>query len=76
MSYSCKRKIVNINTKNINVDSLGMHFLRYSHLLPLSFFRVPPYFGLVPIKSIISGIQLANMAYTPRDKFHIIVKGL
>lgn len=36
-----------------------------SHLLPLSFFSVPPYFGLVPIKSIISGIQLANIAYTP-----------
>lgn len=38
------------------------------HLRPLSFFNVPPYLGLVPIKSIISGIQLANIAYTRQQK--------
>lgn len=35
-----------------------------SHLRPRSFFSVPPYLGLVPIKSIISGIQLANIAFS------------
>lgn len=35
-----------------------------SHLRPRSFFKVPPYLFRVPIRSIISGIQLANMAYT------------
>lgn len=41
-----------------------------SHLRPLSFFSVPPYFGLVPIKSIISGMQLANIAFGPSTTGH------
>ena len=35
---------------------------RVLYLRPRSFFSVPPYLGLVPIRSIISGIQLAKMA--------------
>lgn len=41
---------------------------RISHLRPRSFFKVPPYFGLVPIKSMISGIQLAKIAYSQTNK--------
>lgn len=47
-------------TQQLKVLLLGLK----SHLLPRSFLRVPPYLGLVPIRSIISGIQLAKMAYT------------
>lgn len=47
-----------------------------SHLRPLSFLSVPPYFGLVPIKSIISGMQLANIACGgghTRGRFRMVV---
>ncbi|GBP18940.1 hypothetical protein EVAR_20472_1 [Eumeta japonica] len=39
-----------------------------AHLRPRSFLRVPPYLGLVPIRSMISGIQLAKIAWTPTTK--------
>lgn len=53
--------IVNGLQENMLMVALAAWF---SHLLPRSFFKVPPYLGLVPIRSIISGIQLAKMAYT------------
>lgn len=56
-----------ITTRNTN-SSMKVEVPPGSHLRPRSFFSVPPYLGLVPIKSIISGIQLANIAYTPADK--------
>jgi hypothetical protein len=53
-----------ISTKQLKVLLLGLK----PHLLPRSFLRVPPYLGLVPIRSIISGIQLAKMAYTHKKR--------
>lgn len=52
----------------MNDDMLYVFFFHLfcSHLRPFSFFNVPPYLGLVPIKSIISGIQLANIAWDTR----------
>lgn len=35
----------------------------YVYLRPRSDLKVPPYFGREPIRSIISGMQLANTAY-------------
>ena len=43
-------------------------FVNYTCLLPRSFLYVPPYFGLVPIRSMISGMQEANKAWREMAK--------
>ena len=40
-------------------------------LLPRSFLYVPPYFGLVPIRSMISGMQEANKAWREMAKIMV-----
>ena len=45
-----------------------LFFVNYTCLLPRSFLYVPPYFGLVPIRSMISGMQEANKAWREMAK--------
>lgn len=59
----CRIAIDSKDRKNLIVWSKCKTNSRFPHLRPRSFFKVPPYFGLVPIKSMISGIQLAKIAY-------------
>lgn len=53
---------ISLTSPNNITELVERKEIQFPHLRPLSFFSVPPYFGLVPIKSMISGIQLANIA--------------
>lgn len=51
--------------KNVNYFGLKLQVCMnyYVYLRPRSDLKVPPYFGREPIRSMISGMQLANTAY-------------
>lgn len=51
--------------KNVNYFRLKLQVCMnyYVYLRPRSDLKVPPYFGREPIRSMISGMQLANTAY-------------
>ena len=59
-------KLLNVPISFIQ-DARSLHVPTY--LRPRSFFSVPPYLDLLPTRSIISGIQLANIAYVPKKKW-------
>lgn len=60
-----KSRLDGKNFKNVNYFGLKLQVCMnyYVYLRPRSDLKVPPYFGREPIRSMISGMQLANTAY-------------
>lgn len=70
MNERRKKKLKNLDwkreiLKNVNYFGLKLQVCMnyYVYLRPRSDLKVPPYFGREPIRSMISGMQLANTAY-------------